>query len=218
MTDFAIGVVGHVDRRDSIDRIAAIAKPVEVSIDNGKLGCPGNHARTLAATVSAGQWAVVLEDDAILEPDFRDQLEAALAVAPARIVSLYLGTGYPMHWQARITKALEPDTSWVLCERLLHAVGYAIHPDIAAALAGWMSTNPRGPGMAPDDAISMWAAAHQELVAYTNPSIIDHADEATVILVRKMQGTMVPNRKMPRKAHNFGRRLTWDDTAVRMVR
>lgn len=222
MSDCQIGIVGHTARKVAVTQLAITTMAEVVSVDDGTLGCPGNHARVLARLAShvpVGEpaWAVILEDDAEPQGDLREQLDMALAVAPSPIVSLYLGTGYPANWQRRITRALEYDVSWLLCERLLHAVGYAIRGDVLARMLPQV-TDLLVRKYAPDVSVSRWALDHRIPTAYTNPSLVDHRDDATVMKVRKHEGHFSPHRRRPRKAHNPGTRLTWDDSAVTMVR
>lgn len=214
----AVGIVGHIKRREKIADLIRQTQSEVVNRDDGTLGVSGNHVLVLGRVIGQTTgWCVVLEDDAIVIPNFRETLEIVLELAPRRIVSLYLGTGYPQNWQRRITEAREVDTSWIVSQRLLHAVGYALHPDICLDVHEFMARKAQGPRpQAPDEAISEWALAHGEQIAYTNPSIVDHRDKDQVIDVRISFGQPAFGRKRPRHAHNHGDRLTWDDSVVIM--
>lgn len=217
MVDYSIGVVAHVDRVDMAHELSAIVDAKLVNVDDGRLGCSGNHAFMQSRLASEPGWSVILEDDAVPINEFPDDLAWCLEHAPAPIVSLYLGTGYPAQAQPRILKALEADASWIMHNRLLHAVGYCIAEDIKGELARWMSRNERGPGTAPDEAVSMWAYARKIKVAYTNPSLCQHRDTPSVILVRRGANNFAHGRNRPRKAHNITARPGgWDDTRVDM--
>lgn len=188
-----------------------------INLDDGGLGCSGNHGYLHARLASEPGWSVILEDDAQPLNSFADDLTWCLEHAPQPIVSLYLGTGYPSNWQPRIDKALEADTSWIVAPKLLHAVGYAIAPQIKGDLAQWMAQKRRGPGMAPDDAVSIWANKYKYLVAYTNPSLVDHRDVPTVLLGRPGNFRKKGSQRA-RHAHNTSQRLTWTDSTVMMGR
>lgn len=216
MRNYCIGVVAHVDRREMAHELSATVDAKLTNIDDGELGCSGNHAFMQARLASEPGWSVILEDDAVPLNAFTDDLEWCLEHAPAPIVSLYMGTGYPAQAQPRMLKALEAGTSWIMHNRLLHAVGYCIAEDIKGDLARWMARNKRGPGTAPDEAVTMWANAHKVKVAYTNPSLVDHRDTPSVILVRRGSNNFAHGRNRPRKAHNTCQRLTWDDSTVSM--
>lgn len=218
--DHSIGIVAHVDRVDMVSDLVDATSPKVVNVDNGTLGCPGNHGYVQARLAGEDGWSVVLEDDAVLLNEFHDDLNTVLDIASTKldpsvkVVGLYLGTGYPAQWQKRMVEAVESGTSFIVCKRLLHAVGYCIAPDIKCELAHWMTTKKRGPGMAPDDAISVWANAHKVQVAYTNPQLVDHRDQPTVIVARS--NNFAPGRNRPRRAHNTRMRENWDDSVVVM--
>lgn len=222
MIEYSIGVVGHVDRLDMARTLAEDTHATLLNLDNGSLGCLGNHAYVQTRLVSENGWSVILEDDAVPMHDFSADLEHALRLTESylppsvKILSLYLGTGYPAHWQKRIGPALEVDACFIDCPELLHAVGYAVAPDIKDELASWLSGSTRMRSSAPDYLMSMWLAARQYRVAYTNPSLVDHRDVRTVIRARS--NTFAPGRNRPRQAHNTTQRLTWTASCVTMDR
>ena len=216
--DYLVGVVAHQDRADDLAELRAL-QPAVIEVDDGTLGCGGNHLATLRALqkrVDPYTWAVVLEDDAVPVKGFGEQIYAALNVAPTRIVSLYCGSGYPAQYQRLFTEAIQTheDACWLLHPQLRHAVGYAIHPSIIRPVTVGMETA-IAKRYAPDDAISHWAMRNRETVGYTNPSLVDHKDGPTVIDYRMHLGRpTVPGRKRPRKAHRVGTRGTWTDSSV----
>lgn len=215
MTAYSIGIVAHRDRELMADELARKVKPALILIDDGSLGCAGNHTAVQESLASRPGWSVVLEDDAVPLGHFHRDLRQVLELTPSPIVGLYLGTGYPAQWQGRIQRAVNENTSFILCPRLLHAVGYAIAPDIKQDLATWMGARGRrGPGMAPDEAIGVWANANGIKVAYTNPSLVDHRDQGTVIKARS--NNFAPGRNRPRKAWATTPRRHWDDSAIPM--
>lgn len=216
--DYNIGIVAYIDRREMARELSHEVNAKLVYVDDGELGCAGNHGFIQSRLASEPGWSVILEDDAQPLNAFHDDLEWCLEHAPTPIVSLYLGTGYPQNWQRRMVDAVAAGTSWIISNRLLHAVGYAIAPEIKRELAAWMGANKRGPGMEPDEAISVWAAKHGHKVAYTNPSLCDHRDVPTAIRVRRNHGVFNHGRTRPRHAHNITPREFWDDSAVMMER
>lgn len=217
MIDYAIGIVAHVDRGAMAAELSDKVHPKLVNPDDGSLGCSGNHAFVQSRLASEPGWSVILEDDAVPLNDFHADLQDVLEISPEPIVGLYLGCGYPSNWQQRIVDAIAADTPLIICPRLLHAVGYALAPEIKKDVAAWMGARGRkGPGMAPDEAISVWAAAHGHRVVYTNPSLVDHRDTPTVIRARS--NNFAPGRNRPRRAYNTVQRLTgWDNTVTMMA-
>ena len=196
------------------DKLDTMGIDAVVSVDGGTLGCLGNHARLHGLLSDQPGWSVILEDDALPINDFSCDLAYLLDRSPTQIVSLYLGTGYPSNWQPRIKKALEADTTWIIGPSLLHAVGYAISPDIKLLVANYLASGPRME--APDAAISHWARGHGVDISYTNPSLVDHRD--TEPAVKHRPGNFSSRRNRPRHAHNTRQRLTWTDNSVIMSR
>lgn len=223
---FHVGVVGHTSRTEQALALADQAGGY-LALDDGTLGCTANHLRVLEHLATLGsQYSVILEDDAQPVEGFTDQLAAALEsaprvvveieeyrtfgsddpiktveyTAPAPIVSFYLGTGYPRYWQKGIGKAItaadQADAPWITSEHLLHAVAYAIRTDLVPDLLANRQQLPI------DDMITAWARTNAHPVAYTHPSICEHADGPTVITARS-------ERQHPRRAHRTGTRTTW---------
>ena len=179
---FLIGVVAHTSRAKAAHELFDTVEADFLSIDDGQLGCDGNHDRVhrwLASQPSV--YSVVLEDDAVPVPGFRSQLAACLEHSPEPLVSLYLGQSRPPQYQAAIGRAVEvaqrQGADWVSSDRMYHGVGYAVRTSLLAGLIGWTM------GLPVDERISDWAAWSGLDVAYPFPSLVDHADWPTVIPV-----------------------------------
>lgn len=204
-----VGVVGHYSRHQAVDELSAQVDADFTCMDDGSLGCRANHVN--AWNWHAGtpaEWSVVLEDDALPVPDFRNQLTSALSVAPAPVVSLYLGYGYiydrdvKHHLdQAKLMKA-----NWVVTGRVLHAVALAVRGDLVESL---VASLPRRQSQAIDRSVSLWARAAGHEVAYTIPSLVDHRDETSLVTPHR--------RRSPRRAWEVGGRNRWNPTLIRMV-
>ena len=213
-----IGIVAHLARAERAKGLAKMVGAEYISIDDGSLGCTGNHAQVLDALANkAARYSVVLEDDAVPVPDFRAHIQAAIASAPmafeddgitpaaAPIVSAYLGTGYPRYWQKGIRRATlaadQAGAPWIVGEHLLHAVGYAIRTDLIPDLLTHRAQLPI------DDLITGWARTNHHPVAYTWPSLCNHHDGPSVITGRTQ-------RHHPRHAHRTGTRTNWAGPTV----
>lgn len=208
-----IGVVGDARRGDMAQDLFDEVSADILTLDTGTLGCTGNHAlmwRQLAE--SPADWNVVLEDDAIPVEGFRDQLDAALAVAPSPIVSLYLGTGYidDSSTAAILNRADQLGAHWLVTPgRVLHAVALAIRGDLVGSLVESALPAAGRPATKPiDRAIANWARARGHRVAYSVPSLVDHADEKSLV---------TRYRRTPRKAWRVGTRDAWCDKMMCMV-
>jgi hypothetical protein len=208
MNYVAIGVVAHTSRMAQAKNLARSIKAEFISIDDGMLGAEGNHEAVqhhLAGLPTT--WSVCIEDDGVPVPDFNQQLHNALIMSPSPIVSCYLGRKRPPHWQKRIGAAiLEAEglnTSWIVGTHLLHAVGYAIKTELLPSLLEHESTLPV------DEHISDWARRYGHLISYTVPSLVDHADQPTIVEHPDGQ-----KRRPGRKAWKTGTRDHWTTEAV----
>lgn len=216
MVSICVGVVAHEARTEQATQLAQNVDG-HLTLDDGTLGCHGNHRRILDHLSTVGtDYIIVLEDDAQPVDGFLQQANTALDAAPtchyddgtsgpAPIVSFYLGTGYPRYWQRGIGKALDKadalNAPWIIGEHLLHAVAYAIRTDLIPDLLDNLAPLPI------DNAITEWARPRQHQIAYTYPSLVDHQDGETVIINRTP-------RRQPRHAHRLGTRDTWRGPAT----
>ncbi|MGV7669140.1 glycosyltransferase family 25 protein [Mycobacterium kansasii] len=213
---FAIGIVAHHSRLDQAKQLHDEVQADVLMVDdtNRRLGCEANHRRVWAelATIDT-DWSVVLEDDAVPVPNFRNQLTQALSVAPTPFVSLYLGQGFPRQWQHAIRRTLTnttPNTCWITCGWMLHAVGIAIRSTHIPAMLDYLSTHTYKPV---DQAIGHHVRTIGHHTAYTLPSLVDHADGPSV----HQHQDGIP-RTLPRKAWRTGTRDVWTSRAIEMAR
>lgn len=202
-----IGIVAHTSRGAAAKELAKTVGAQFMSIDNGLLGCDGNHDAVHRHLARMGaDWSVVLEDDAVPVDGFRDQLTKVLAASPASVVSLYLGRQRPPQYQSRIASTINEadlvDAHWLTSSRLLHAVGYAIRTELLPSLLDYPHGQPA------DERISAWA----DRVAYCWPSLVDHADVPTIVAHPDRQP-----RPPGRTAWRVGTREVWTDRSVALT-
>ena len=202
-----IGIVSDQRRDGAGMKLGAAVGADYVSVDTGNLGCTQNHAqvwRTLTALSEGHEWCVVLEDDALPTPDFRAQLDAALAVAPASIVSLYLGSGYidDLRMATMLNRANLVDANWLVTQgRIMHAVALAVRTDLLPELVKALPPKDQ----AIDRSLSLWARREGHQVAYTYPSLVDHADGPSLVTRYKRQ---------ERRAWRWGGRDVWRNKTI----
>lgn len=209
----AIGIVAHQKREHQADRLAQQTQPAFISIDTGAMGANTNHLWAWKElTQYDTTWSVVLEDDATPIPDFPHHLTNMLDAVPAPtpIVSAYLGKMRPPNWQARIKDAIEKadanEAHWIVGTHLLHAVATCIRTELVNDMLDNMV------GYLPiDQNITRWARRHNHRVAYTWPSLVDHADIPTLI-----SHADKAERTPGRVAHRVGTHTTWNSRAVEL--
>ena len=216
--DFAIGIVAHATRAVVAKQLNKTVRADFISIDNNSLmGCEGNHWAVQNHLVNLGaEWSVVLEDDAEPVDGFRDQLSAALKSAPesASVISLYIGRQRPPQHQGAIGRALQAANAtgahWLLGNRLLHAVAYAIRTERLPSLLEF--TTRRATPI--DQHMTVWAreTLGRRPVAYTVPSLCNHADIPTVVDHPDGQP-----RPPGRVAWQTGRRDHWAASSVPLL-
>lgn len=216
-----LGIVAHENRGEQVAQLSADLNPDIVMMDyaEGGVGATVNHLQVMRwmdrhGAHGTNDWAVMLEDDAICVDRFRDEVDACLDCAPTDIVSLYLGTGYPVQYQRQFAEAVAGGTRWIQHGWMRHAVAYAVKVDLLPGLIERMTELSRQ-RWAPDDAISAFALRRSEAVSYCNPSLVDHNDKLPpAIRQRTHLGMPTFGRKRSRRAHSFGVPLSWNDSSV----
>lgn len=213
MKEPLIAVISDPRRGDMGERLVNRVAADYHSIDIAQQGCTWNHRqawRTLAGLNSRDgdndQWCLVLEDDAEPVLGFREQLTLALAAAPAPIVSLYLGQGYieDRSIAGSLNRADTFGAHWVVTQgRILHAVALAVRGDLLPSL---VDNLPSG-NAAIDRSLSMWARRNSHQVAYSWPSLVEHADGTSLV---------TRYRRAERRAWRTGTRDDWSDKMMLM--
>ena len=206
----AVGIVAHESRAQMAGALRRDTGAVVCNIDDGTLGCEGNHLVVLRALMYRHvDWCVILEDDAVPVKDFRFHVKRALTYAPAPIVGLYLGCGNPSGETGRQSglaarTAKEKNKAWIVGDCLIGSVGYAVRIRLVEPMLDDLAQ--RGDEL--PMRISRWAQGRSFDVCYTSPSLVDHADgdPAGDCTLGRPRGE--------RRAWNFGVRADWDTAVV----
>jgi hypothetical protein len=211
MSDTIIGVVADMRRQQQAWALSNSVGATVLSYDDGTMGCTRNHIKVWTKVLQhGGDWGVVLEDDAMPCEGFKEQLHAALDAAPADIVGLYLGTGYPRAWQRFIKKAMASDAHYIMSSHVLHGVGTAIRmhlvPDMLRFVGNMSGAQQNWPI---DEQITHWARLRGHRTCYTKPSIVEHADGESLLVHPDAEGRGSSGRELARHAWEFGERDTW---------
>jgi hypothetical protein len=202
-------------RREEMAR--QLAKTVDADMvvwDTKRQGATANHrAAWTWAQAHPADWTIVLEDDAVPCPSFRVQATRALNAAPTHIVSLYLGKQRPTAWQSCFewaTKRADRDNAcWLVGRNVLHAVGLAADRGALNAMVAALTVY----GIyAPDAAVNAWCGKESAKVAYSWPSLVDHADVQNLIIHHDQH-----DYRPGRVAHRHGTRRKWTNVSVPLV-
>jgi hypothetical protein len=213
-------IVTHPSRREMAQELAELTGGV-IIMDKAGDGAEFTHAEalryllcstdTMHRTKGRG-WFLALEDDALIREDFLGQLDQVLAVAPADIVGLYLGTGYPRQWQHILRRAvgsLDEDSCFLMLPEMLNMVGYAVRAELAGAMSEALMLDRLA--MCADQIVTQFVREREMQVAYTRPSIVDHRQDVDPVITARHDGQ---DRSLTRRAWKFGSRKYWQNTAV----
>lgn len=219
-----IGIVAHQKRFPQASTLYEKIGANFISLDEGDLNCEANHVQAWEQFESTeSEWGVVLEDDAVPVVNFRRQLAEVLKVANTPIVSLYLGRKRPPHWQDSIAQVVGANTSFIVSDTLLNCVATCVHsdylPDIRHAVRTQFekqSTQKDVVKLPIDEMITQWMKMLGLHVSYTNPSLVDHADQDTLIdyHLSEFQEDDMSTREKGRRAWRVGTREKWDNTCI----
>ena len=208
-----IGIVAHKTRQEMAYNLAKDVHADYISVDPGDLYAARNHRRVwgmLERVTGFDDWGIVLEDDAVPVPNFREQAQASLKVAPTQVVSFYLGRLRPPQFQDKVKQAVARADSvgahWIKADATIHGVALAIKGELIGKMLYDTSHSPRPL----DEAITQWCRKFQHDVAYCWPSLCNHADVPSVI-GRHSDGAM---RESGRVAYRLGTRERWDGRSV----
>lgn len=194
MTRLTVHVVAHEKRQEMALALAEAVQAEHLWVDDGKLGEWRNHMRAWkSAADSDATHAVILQDDAVPIPDFRKHVEAAVKQRPDKLLSLYLGTHRPRREEVlrTVAKAEKSSASWIVSDSLHWGVAVVV----PVALISEILSTVRSSRLPYDQRISEWAHATGATVYYTWPSLVNHADQPTVIRGRSpRQGVRVAHR------------------------
>jgi hypothetical protein len=217
-----IGVVAHTARQQQAEQLADTVAAEYLSIDDGTLGCNGNHRHVWAhgsPNTTTDEWSIVLEDDAIPVPNFvrTSTPSTRCRTRACRVASTSAATTSPnIDWERRkqdaITHADRLDAHFITSNHLLHAVAIACtnRRTSHSMLAHINMTTRRV--LPIDEAITHWM---QNFRPRRRPTpghhLVNHADQPTLF---RHPDKM--DRPPGRIAYRTGQRNHWTDKAVTM--
>lgn len=163
--------------------------------------------RSIANGIGKGDWHVVIQDDALLTPNFYENLEGAISAIPEKVMfSLYVGTAKPMRDEITMAVSKAYFATWLKHYMLFWGVGVCIPTDHIEPLLEFVS-DPQFANTLYDTRIGMFYQRNRLPVYYTMPSLVDHDDDLGTLI-----GT---DAKEPRRAHKLATGLVqWNKQAI----
>lgn len=135
--------------------------------------------RSLQAGIGMADWHVVIQDDAILTPDFYENLENAIkALKQKTLISLYTGTARPMGKRVKDAVEKAADGEWLVFSQLLWGVGIAIPTSQIEPMLEFVEDIE----LQYDNKIGEFYTQNNLPVYYCIPSLVDHNDNVGSLL------------------------------------
>lgn len=163
--------------------------------------------RSLRSGVATGSdWHIVIQDDAILPPDFYNHVERALTYVPSKsLVSFYTGKVRPFGKRVAAAVAKAKYARWLRHYLLFWGVCIAVPTDHIEAMLEYCENRSEQY----DTRIGIFYQRNMLPVYYTQPSLVDHDDDLGSLL----NHGQTPERRV---AHNFigGGNPIWNRDAI----
>lgn len=199
--NITVAVMAHPKRRERAEALALQLKQypfmdVSISYDGVDAGSHqeewDNGCRALMAGAQRGDWHVVIQDDAILTPNFYENVLGAAVNAPTKsLISLYTGKPRPMGKRVETAVNKVNDETWLTYILLMWGVGIMLPTGHIEHLIEFVAdrTEPY------DTRIGIFYQRNMLPVYYTMPSLVDHDDDMDSLLDHgKAGGARVAHR------------------------
>lgn len=164
--------------------------------------------RAIRSGAAASGWHVVIQDDAVLTPDFYANIEGLIATVPVKsVISLYTGKVRPL--PERVTEAVAKTTAPCFLQHymLMWGVGILIPADHIESMLDFLD-EPKYRDTKYDIRVGMFYHCNRLPIYYSMPSLVDHNDDI---------GSLIGNDydKEPRVAHRLATgRVEWTDAVI----
>lgn len=206
----SITIMGHPKRDAQIQelliKIVDMQRfcDVSVAIDNNNSEWD-TGSRALKKGIGKGDWHLVLQDDAILTPDFYNNIEAALAAVPSKsVISLYTGKVKPFAERVELAVNKAEDGNWLNGFLLFWGVAVLIPSDHIEPMLEFVADRTEQY----DTRIGIFYQRNMLPIYYTVPSLVEHDDAL---------GTLIPHHatEAPRVAHRLATGLvSWNSDVI----
>lgn len=164
--------------------------------------------RSMRYGVGKADWHLVIQDDAILTPDFYSNIEGAIAAVPTKVaMSLYTGTVRPLPDRVKRAVTNAPAGSFLQHYMMMWGVGILLPSWHIEPMLDFIN-EPKYSDTPYDQRIGVFYQRNRLPIYYTVPSLVDHDDDI---------GSLIGNDRSvePRVAHRRSQGLvTWTDTVI----
>ena len=184
-----VAVMAHPKRKAQAEALALQLKTypfmdVTISYDTPDAGSHqsewDNGSRALRAGIGRGDWHAVIQDDAILCPDFYTNLVNAIDNVPTKtLISLYTGTSRPLGKRVKAAVDKAYHATWLQYWLLLWGVGIVLPSSHIEPMLEFISDRDEPY----DTRIGIFYQRNRLPIYYTMPSLVDHDD---------VLGTLIP--------------------------
>lgn len=210
--NITVAVMAHPKRRLQAEYLGTILKYypfMDVSIVYDEIGEEWHTGkRALLRGANRGDWHVVIQDDAILTPNFYENIEGAInSLDTKTLISLYTGTARPL--PDRVSAAVEKaaDGNMLESHQLFWGVGIALPADHIMPMLDYVEKIE----LQYDNKIGEFYRQNALPVYYTMPSLVDHDDDLGTLL----EGHGHHISPEPRKAHRLAAGLvSWNKKRI----
>lgn len=153
--------------------------------------------RALQGGIALGShWHVVIQDDALLTPNFYENIRGAIEALPVKsLFSLYTGTARPLARRVSDAVAKAKDGDWLQSHQLYWGVGIVIPSDHIAPMLEFVEPIE----LQYDNKIGEFYCRNNLPVYYCIPSLVNHDDDLGTLIAG--HGTDVSPE--PRVAHRL---------------
>lgn len=135
--------------------------------------------RALLAGVGKGDWHVVIQDDAILSPDFYKNLEQMIySLKQKTLISLYTGTARPLANRVAGAVRKTADGGFLRHHQLFWGVGIVIPTDHIMPMLEFVEDI----DLQYDNKIGEFYCRNGLPVYYCIPSLVDHDDDTDTLI------------------------------------
>ena len=135
--------------------------------------------RALRCGINKGDWHVIIQDDALLTPNFYENIEGAINNVPTKtLISLYTGTARPFGKRVKIAVDKAYHATWLRYMLLMWGVGVLLRTDHIPHLLEFIE----GRTELYDTRIGIFYQRNRLPIYYTMPSLVDHDDNLDSLL------------------------------------